>query len=122
MIRDRENPDAAVDWLFENAPRMSPEMFLADGWEKIGPLELSILRVCSPKNVFTTAAKSDFLVHIQDDGILYQVANAAFGNSDSDFLLNLPNGLRQYRPKLKALMRSAYDSDIRVEDPKVFGQ
>lgn len=120
VIRDRESPEKASEWLFANFSKMNQKIFFDPGWENIGPLELLILRVCSPIRVFTLTAKGAFLTNIQDNPLLSQIAEAAFGNSDCNFLSNLPSECKQYRSKLKALMRIAYDNNIRAEDPNVF--
>jgi len=98
---------------------MNQNIFFDSGWENIGPLEFLILRACSPIGVFTLTAKGAFLTNIQNDSVLYQLAQAAFGNSDAVFLLNLPNEYQQYQPKLKALMQIAYNQNIRIKDPNV---
>ena len=98
-------------------------MFTIPGWDELGPLEFLILRVCSPAGVFTTMGEGAFRAKVleKDNQQLYQLADIAFGLSDFDFLMRLPEELMKYQSLLKTLMRKAYDHNIRVEDPRVFG-
>lgn len=119
VVRDNEGPERAVEWLFDNYSRMNQDMFLEQGWGELIPLELLLLRACSPAGVFTTVAKGAFLAQVQNNVRLQQVAEATFGTSDANFLSNLPTGCKQYRAKLKTLVLMVYEKGIRATDPNV---
>ena len=105
-----------TDWMIANYQRMSESMFYDGGWEGLGPREIVTLRIYAPAGVFSETAKTGFLTRVGSDPKWSDIVKSVFAPTDFGFLGSLPES---EIPKVKLLLRFAYDNHIRKADPNV---
>lgn len=107
-------------WLFENTRRMKEAIFLDPDvdWHQLEPIDILILRACSPQGVFSTTAKGGYLTQVGKNADLLAIADAIFAN-DYEFVTNLPSEWVEVQPQITQLMQLAYRKKIRPADNRV---
>lgn len=117
---NQNNPRVTAIWLLENARTMNEDMFFdsANDWGGLDPEHLLALRAVAPAGVFTAKAAKTYISAVGDDHELAKFAPALFG-SDVDLIHKLPLSHAAVKPQIIALVRIAYDHQIRLADSRL---